>query len=146
MAVSVAAVMRHVRNFFERGWLDGAVRISGGVLSVPVNSPYIAISGSAYNDGVYRMISDTAAERPFRDETFDGRIWLLHPPDDFLSLCEDASRYDDHNPVGALKSETFGDYSYTRASAFVTGGMNTWETAFAARLRPYVRMFTEVDA
>ena len=144
MAVSVAAVMRHVRNFFERGWMDGTLIISGGVLSVPVDAPYIAITGSRHNDGVHRMLSDTVAERPLRNETFSGRIWLLYPPADFLDLCRDASKFDDKNPAGELKSESFGEYSYTRASAG-SGGLLTWETALASRLMPYRRMFTEVD-
>lgn len=145
MAVSVAAVMRHVRNFFERGWIDGTLVISGGVLSTPADAPYIAIAGSSYNDGVYRMISGTVAERPLRDETFDGRIWLLYPPADFLDLCKDASTFDDKNPAGALKSESFGEYSYTRAASGGTGGLHTWDTALSSRLRPYMRMFTEVS-
>lgn len=144
MAVSVAAVMRHVRNFFERGWVDGTLVISGGVLSVPVDAPYIAITGSRYNDGVHRMLSDTVAERPLRDETFSGRVWLLYPPADFLDLCRDASEFDDKNPAGALKSESFGEYSYTRASAG-SGAPLTWETALQSRLMPYRRMFTEVS-
>lgn len=144
MAVSVAAVMRHVRNFFERGWVDGTLVISGGVLSMPADAPYIAITGSSYNDGVYRMLSGTVAERSLRDETFDGRIWLLYPPADFLVLCRDASEFDDKNPAGALKSESFGEYSYTRASAG-SGDLLTWETALASRLMPYRRMFTEVS-
>ena len=145
MAVSVAAVMRHVRNFFERGWVDGTLVISGGVLSVPVDAPYIAITGSRYNDGVHRMLSDTVAEHPLRDETFSGRIWLLYPPADFLDLCRAASEFDDKNPAGALKSESFGEYSYTRAAVGGTGGLHTWDTALMSRLRPYMRMFTEVD-
>lgn len=144
MAVSVDAVMRHVRNYFERGWVDGTLVISGGVLSVPVDAPYIAITNSRYNDGVHRMLSDTVAEHPLRDETFSGRIWLLYPPANFLDLCADASSFDEKNPAGALKSESFGEYSYTRASAG-SGDLLTWETALASRLMPYRRMFTEVN-
>lgn len=145
MAVSVAAVMRHVRNFFERGWIDGPLTISGGVLPVPADAPYIAITGSAYNDGVHRMASPVEAEKPLTDESFSGRVWLLYPPADFLELCGDASAFDEKNPVGALKSESFGEYSYTRASAGGSGGMPTWQSALALRLQDYKRMFTEVD-
>lgn len=143
MAVSISAVMRHVKNYFARGCMDGEFSVSGGKLTPAPASPYIAVSGSAGLDGVH-PVSDLPSDVT---ETFTGRVWLLHPPEDFLALCEKISKYDDANPVGAMQSESFGDYTYRRASVGMngSGGVASWQTAFAQQLVPYRRMYTEVD-
>lgn len=145
MAVSVAAVMRQVRNFFERKseTKDGRFTIADSALSPAPAAPWIAISGSRYNDGVYRVIGNGGLDS-VTDETFDGRVWMLYPPKDFLALCEEISAYDDKNPPGAYQSESFGGYSYTR-SAGSGGGVATWQQAYKDRLVPYQRMFTGVS-
>lgn len=158
MTVSIAAVMRLVRNYFERECIEGSFAISGGVLEPMPDAPYIAISGSARHDGVFpasALSGELTGDElcglikhdivPGKDETFDGKVWGLHPPDDFLALCEEISAYEDKNPIGAPQSESFGAYSYTRPSVGGTAG-NGWEAAFSGRLLPYRRMFTEVSA
>lgn len=140
MAVSIAAVMRRVRNFFERESIEGSFTITGGVLEPMLDAPYIAISGSAWHDGVFPY-GELPEDRP--DETFDGNVWGLHPPLDFLMLCEQIAEYEAKNPVGAYQSESFAGYSYTRAT--ISGACIGWEAAFGMQLAPYRRMFTEVD-
>lgn len=139
MAVTVESVMRCVRNFFEKGYMDGTFTVSGGQITpcVPPGVWY-AVEGSSANDGVYspRETMDGA------EETFTGRVWLLAPPRAFLRLCEEISEYDRKNPAGAMQSESFGNYSYTRAGG--QNGVQTWQEAYAAQLVPYRRMFTEV--
>lgn len=146
MAISIERVMRRVRNYFQRGYTEGTFAITGNVLSPAPSAPWVKISGSAYHDGVYECCSGYLQGVPEgrQDETFTGVVWMLYPPDDFLALCEEIRDYDQKNPVGALQSETFGDYSYNRGSG-ANGGTMSWETAFAAHLAPYRRMFTEVD-
>lgn len=139
MAVSIAAVMRHVRNFFERGCMEGEFTVSGGVLTPAPRAPYVAIEGSVFNDGVYR-IDELKKDQ---DETFIGRVWALHPPDDFVQLCEEIALYDEKNPTGSMQSESFGEYSYTRMGGVY--GTPEWTTVFNKRLNSYRHMFTEVD-
>lgn len=142
MSVSIAAVMRRVRNFFEREKIEGTFAISGGMLTPSPNAPYWAISGSARYDGVWpenKLPIDRA------DETFEGTVWGLHPPDDFLALFEAIKAYDANCPAGSLQSESFGDYSYTRGGAGSNGGFG-WESVFDTLLTPYRHMFTEVKA
>ena len=145
MAVTIAAVMRSVRNFFTRGFYRGQIAITGNALLPAQDAPYIAIQGSRHHDGVYRVINGNLQDMSdgMPDETFDGIAWKLYPPVDFISLCQQISAYDDKNPTGAPTSESFGDYSYSRASG--PSGTLTWEEAFARRLIPYRRMFSEVD-
>lgn len=144
MAVTVAAVMRQVRNHFEREPVEGVFTITGNGLSPAPDAPWVAIRGSKYHDGVYELAGGylQGAEGDL-DEEFDGLVYPLHPPRDFLRLCEDIAKYDEQTPVGALQSESFGAYSYTRASG-AAGGVMGWQEAFSAQLAPYRRMFSGV--
>lgn len=140
MAVAMGSVMRHCRNYFETGSYDGEIVIEGGQLITPAlaHGRYIAIRGSAYNDGVHQ-VGDALT-----DETFTGRVWVLSPPAAFVALVEEISAYDDKNPVGALQSESFGSYSYSRGSAGNVTGAAGWHGAFAGRLNDYQRLMSEV--
>lgn len=137
MAVSIAAVMRHVRNYFERGCVEGEFAVSGGVLTPAPNAPFFAVEGSMFHDGVYRP--GEMKEAPH--EKFSGKVWLLCPPDDFLKLCEEISAFDDANPASTMQSESFGEYSYTRGG---DSSKQTWAAVFSSKLNSYRRMFTEV--
>lgn len=140
MAVTVGSVMRHCRNYFERGLFDGDFTIQGGALVSPAlaDGRYIAISGSAYNDGVHKVGADTLT-----DESFTGRVWLLSPPASFIALAGEIAEWDEKNPTSAYTSESFGNYSYTRASDG-QGGAATWQSIFASRLRDYQLLSSEV--
>lgn len=140
MAVTIGSVMRHCRNYFECGCYDGECVIANGALVTPAlaDGRYIAISGSVYNDGVYKLGTDVLTE-----ETFTGRVWLLSPPASFIALCDEIADYDAKNPAGAYLSETFGEYSYQR-SANTQGVTSTWQSAFAARLADYQLLRSEV--
>ena len=143
MAVSVAAVMRQCRNFFQTGYMDGTFRITGNALP-DVDSPWVFISGSRYHDGVWQLFNGYLTGRSvdgLQDEEFTGRVWLLSPPPDFLDLCKDIASYEEKNPVGAMASESFGAYSYTRGTV---NGSTGWADVFSASLIPYRRMYSEV--
>ena len=140
MAVSIGSVMRHCRNYFERGFYDGECVVQNGALVTPAlaDGHYIAISGSVHNDGVYKLGTDVLTE-----ETFTGRVWLLSPPASFIALCDEIAEYDAKNPAGAYLSETFGEYSYQR-SANTQGVTSSWQSMFAARLADYQLLRSEV--
>ena len=140
MAVTIGSVMRHCRNYFERGYMDGDFVIQGGGMVSPAlaDGRYIAISGSAGNDGVHLLGADVLT-----DEAFTGRVWLLSPPAVFVELCAEITEYDRKNPTGAYLSESFGTYSYQRAQN-TQGQAATWQSAFAARLRDFQMLRSEV--
>ena len=147
MSVSILTVMRSVRNFFHDGYREGLFTIVGNVISPVPDAPYIAISGSRQHNGVFACSPDGALSgfpEGKHDEEFSGKVWMLYPPDDFLQLCEQINQYDQKNPIGAMHSESFGDYSYTRGTDD-QGGIPTWQEAYSGQLREYRRMFTEVD-
>lgn len=140
MAVSMGSVMRHCRNYFVTGYLDDTYTIDGGQLTAPAlpHGSYVAITGSRYNDGVHQIGDELT------DETFTGRVWVLSPPASFVDLCKEISEYDDKNPVGALQSESFGNYSYSRGAAGNSTTNAGWVSAFAGRLSDYQRLMSEV--
>ena len=147
MAVSVAAVMRHCRNYFETGYMDGTFRITGNALSADVGGVhYVYISGSLMHDGVWEICNGYLTGRDvtgLMNEEFDGRVWLLAPPVDFLDLVREMQQYEEKNPVSAVIRETFGGYSKEIAS--VNGVPLNVQTAFSTQLAPYKRrMYTEV--
>lgn len=140
MAVSVAAVMRHINNFFEVGSISGRIAISGNAIVPDTGSAWCYISGSWMHDGLWPVQDGKLQGLPdgLPDEEFDGRVWQISPPPDFLDLCKEISAYDDKVPAGAMVSESFGSYSYNR------GSVRSWMSEFSERLLPYRRMFTEV--
>lgn len=140
MAVTIGSVMRHCRNYFERGYIDGDFTIENGAITFPslADGRYIAISGSACNDGVYKIGTDTMT-----DEVFTGRVWLLSPPADFVALAEDIRAWEEKNAPSVYTSENFGEYSYSRAGDGA-GGVATWQSVFSARMRNYQKLSSGV--
>ena len=141
--------MRSINNYFETGYIKSTFKIENGLIS-PNNifreGDYIAIEGSFYHDGVWKIgPSFILADYPVgvTSEAFVGRVWFLHPPISFLNLCAEIADFDVQNPVGANKSESLGSYSYTRETT-ENGTVKTWRGVYEAQLAPYRRMFTEV--
>lgn len=149
MTVSVGQVMRSINNFFESGYRATTYTITDGAISPSeLLSPgmYIAITGSVFHDGVWKLGEGlTLLDFPEHDpkETFYGRVYFLHPPKEFLETCQSIAEFAKKTPVSGLQSESFGEYSMTRANG-KNGGILTWQEAFADALTPYRRMYSEV--
>lgn len=145
MSVSVETVMRYINNFFEVCEYHGEFAIEDHKLQLPDEMPtgtFIAVKGSLFNDGVHRL---ELTHRFNTDETFNGVVYVLHPPESFLAICSEIAEYDEKNPTGSFVSESFGGYSYSRGSGSAeTGTASTWQQAYTVALRPYRRMYTEV--
>lgn len=149
MTVSVGQVMRSINNFFESGYRATTYTIKDGQLlphELFADGMYIAITGSVFHDGVWQL-GENGYLRDYPEmvsnETFFGRVYFLHPPRDFMKLCADISEFAQKTPVGGLQSESFGEYSMTRANG-KNGGILTWQEAFADALKPYRCMYSEV--
>lgn len=144
MLQTVSALMSQCRNYFETGYIDGTFRITGNVLEGVEGAHYVYISGSLYHNGVWELCDGYLTGRDvggLHDEEFDGRVWVLTPPPDFLDLCKSIKAYDEKNPMSAIIRETFGGYSREWASEMMG---KTGAEVFANRLIVYRRMFTEV--
>ncbi len=146
--VTIADVMKACRNYFVYGYNDANYSITTGGKITPADDivGYVAVQGSHLNDGVYFCENGTledGRDMDFYAETFSGRIWMLAPPRDFIAIVGEIELYEKKNAVSPMQGESFGAYSYTKASG--KRGVLTWQEAFADRLRPYMRLLSEVD-
>lgn len=130
---------------------------------------YFRLLGSRFNDGLHQAAPEgsgeeggpagdkapgafgaegsgprgSRAEPPLRDESFEGVVWALAVPPEVVRLAREIEAWQErHGPaaLGPYASESFGGYSYTRATDAATGGPLTWQGAFRARLAPYRRL------
>lgn len=107
-------------------------------LSFLDDNQYFRIVGSKFNDGVYKYDNKLTLV----DETFQGAIWSMSVPPDFINAVQEAEQYLTTHPLGMeYQSESFGGYSYSRG-----GGNNSsagfWflPTTIAKRLNQYRRL------
>ena len=142
MTVTVPDVMREIRNCFPVSVLDGTWTIDGGRLT-PVSAlegyAWVALEG-AVQSGVHAIENGVLVSA--WDESWQGRVWLLSPPADFLALCRQITDWAAHQPDPSVHSESFGAYSRTALTAGCKPLM--WQDVFASALRPYRQMFSEV--
>lgn len=107
--------------------------IQGGSLELPflVHNQYFRIVGSVFNDGIHKYPTTDLI-----DEDFEGCIWAMAPTKDFLQLCDDIKAWSENNAPSPYTSESFGGYSYSRATKS-NGVAVDWQQVFASRLNRY---------
>lgn len=145
----IGEICAEIRNYFvKEGDIHiGDWSISNGTISPALDLPtsYFRIVGSRLNDGVHEVLADDLV-----DEEFHGGIWVMSPPADFLKLVEEIAEWQrrngsvDSQSMSPYQSESFGGYSYSKA----TGGSNgssgsavpTWQATYASRLNLYRRV------
>ena len=102
-----------------------------------LDGQYYRIVGSVFNDGVHKYGD---ANDVLKDEAqFHGAVWLMRVPQDFIDLVNEISEWQKKNAdilVSPYNSESFGGYSYTKASGGASGAYG-WQNAFASRLNRY---------
>lgn len=125
-------VMKHIRDYFPTGEAaEGKLTIEDGRISLPFLENYFLIEGSIYNDGVHER-SDTLI-----NETFEGRVSALRPPKAFLDLVGQIEEYEAAaGKPGPFQSESFGGYSYTRATN-AAGNIAGWQDVFKTKLNAW---------
>jgi hypothetical protein len=132
-----------IRNYFlrdkERDIHNGTYTIQGGTISLPflIDGQYFRIVGSVLNDGVYQYPAYELA-----DETFDGAIWAMAVPKDIIDLSDEIDAWVEKNNdilKSPYQSESFGGYSYSKASGGGSGAY-TWRDQFGAKLNRYRRL------
>lgn len=148
-------ICRELNNYFEYDKAFGKYEIINGTLILPqhlntekgkslhvLDDQYIRIVGSVFNDGVYQFPATG-----LHDETFEGAIWLLAFPIDFVALVSDIEEWQKKNGIDSaamspFTSESFGGYSYSKSGGSDASGkgQNTWQGAFKARLNAYRRI------
>lgn len=136
-------VLRHINNRFEHAYLEDTFEVSSGTFEVEgaQQGQYLWIEGSVFNDGLHQYpLSDLS------DETFDGRVVLLAVPRDVIDLADQISEWvADNSDVldSPYQSESFGGYSYTKASGSTSSdgsSLSGWEAQFRGHLDPWRKM------
>ena len=135
-------ILQHLRNWFliPGGIHEGTYTTEGGGIDLPFlqDGQYFRICGSVFNDGLHCYpCSDLKAE------TFKGTVWALAVPQAVVSLSEEINAWQEKNgeaSVGPYQSESFGGYTYTRATDEISGGAVTWENAFRKRLNQWRKL------
>ena len=137
-------LMRECRNWFvtPNGVHLGEFSIKGGSIALPFlrAGQYFRIMGSVLNDGVYQY-GDCA----LMDETFDGAIWAMAVPAEFLRLEEEIKEWRNKYESAAnspFQSESFAGCSYTKSSANGNSGgsVTGWQGVFASRLNKWRKL------
>lgn len=132
-------VLRHLRNWFvaPNGIHRGKYEIKEGGIKLPflIEGQYFRIVGSVLNDGLYQYPT-----QELRDEIFSGAIWALAIPRDVLELVNEIEQWNEKNPSGPFTSESFGGYSYTKATNSATGQPVTWKDAFRGALNQWRKL------
>lgn len=127
-----------LRNWFtqDKDKHYGTFTVTDGTIA-PLNflqdGQYFRIIGSVFNDGVHQYPS---AE--LTDEVFDGAVWAMRLPPAFLALAAEIKDYaqSDAAKVTPYTSESFGGYSYTKATD-ASGAALGWQAVFAKRLNQW---------
>ena len=140
----VGEVCARIHNYFEenpttggRMIYQGHYRIEKGVISLSFLAPgqYFRLFGSRFNDGVHMYGVDALT-----DEEFDGVVWEMRPPREFLDLCDEIQAWQDQYGGDAAKpyqsESVIGVYTYTQPK----DGPITWWQVFQPRLKPYMRL------
>lgn len=131
-------VLNFIHNYFIKEVYRGKFRISNNTFNCDFlqDGQYYKIIGSVFNDGVHKFPSDMLV-----DEEFDGEIWAMAVPPTVIALCEEINTYVEKyaDKINSpFQSESFGGYSYTKASGYNSSGSNSnpadWRTIFASRL------------
>ena len=129
-------VLMNIRRWFpvEGGIHSGTFTIKDGGVTLPflAEGQYFRICGSVFNDGLHQYnVLDLV------DETFTGTIWALAIPKAVIELADEIGKWQEKNGEAAsspFSSESFGGYSYSKATDAETGGAVTWQSAFKQQL------------
>lgn len=129
-------VLMNIRNWFtvDGGIHSGTFTIKDGGIALPflANGQYFRIIGSVFNDGLHQYPATDLV-----DEEFSGAIWALAIPKAVIDLANEIQKWQGKNgeaSVSPYQSESFGGYSYSKATDAETGGAVTWQSAFKRQL------------
>lgn len=128
-----------LNNFFEYAVYIGNVVIEDGNVQTDLlqDGQYFRIVGSVFNDGVYQY-----PQRQLKDEVYHGGLWAMAIPAEVIALNAEIDAWKDKymsldgEAMSPYQSESFGGYSYTKASGNSSSGRSTagWQDIFKSKL------------
>lgn len=150
MLPMLTELCQELRNWFDRKRIFGTITIRNGCIYVDGREiselqygMYFRIIGSFFNDGIHQNPSSD-----LHDETFDGAVWLLAIPTPIVELADEISAWQvkygaaNSEAMSPFESESYGGYSYTKASGRSSSGGSTssavsWKNAFMSRMNAW---------
>lgn len=131
-------ILMHLNNWFlvPDGVHEDTFEIMDGGIELPFLAPgqYFRICGSVFNDGLHQYPAENLT-----DETFTGAVWALAVPRQLVALADEIKAWVEKNQPSAYTSESFGGYSYSKATG-QNGAPMGWQDVFRAQLNPYRKM------
>ena len=135
-------ILRHLNNWFLVDIHEGTFTVGNGSIALPFlqNNQYFRIIGSVFNDGLHQYPAIDLT-----DETFAGTVWALAVPKAVVTLSEDIAAWEEKNGEAVSSpytSESFGGYSYTKASGGKadTTAVTGWQDAFRNQLNAWRKL------
>ena len=135
-------VLRHLNNWFLVEIHEGTFTVENGSITLPflLTNQYFRIVGSVLNDGLHQYPAVDLT-----DETFTGSVWALAVPKAVIDLSVEIEAWQEKNGEAVLSpytSESFGGYSYTKASGgnADTSAVTGWQDAFRSRLNDWRKL------
>lgn len=132
-------VLDYIHNYFEKKIVKGVFSILNGQIDNGAHylqgGQYYRIVGSVFNDGIWQYGEDV-----LQDEAFTGEVWCLAIPPRLIKLVKDIEDWNTKNKdviASPFQSESFGGYSYTKASGSAGNGNNgaySWRDVFSTQL------------
>ena len=135
-------ICRELNNWFDMRRIFGDFEITESGISNELNlqnGQFYRIIGSVFNDGVYQ-IGDAHV---FTPEIFTGAVWAMAVPPAVIALCGEIDAYTEKyaDQINSpFQSESFGGYSYTKASGNSDGSSSNpsdWRSVFAGQLNKW---------
>ena len=136
-------ICKELNNWFDTKRIFGEFTISDGVLQDVdiLDGQYYRIVGSVLNDGVYQF--NNPYLHPPKDETFNGAVWLMSVPLDVLNLDTEITAWVEKYSEAEnspYQSESFGGYSYSKASGSNGENGASWQSVFQPKLRNWRKL------
>lgn len=132
-------ILRHLNNWFLVDIHEGKFSVENGSIALPFlqTNQYFRVVGSVFNDGLHQYPATDLT-----DETFTGTVWALAVPKAVVTLSfeiEDWQKKFGEAVASPYTSESFGGYSYTKASGGKadTSALTGWQDAFRSRLNDW---------
>lgn len=141
-------VLRNLNNWFEVPGkrLTGFFQVEGGALTLPdgwlLDGQYFLVSGSVMNDGLHQWPAYDLV-----DEGFEGEVQAVAVPMAVQDLADRIETWWEKYGKAAespYQSESFGGYTYTKASGNGSQGGSqgrlTWRDAFRSELNRWRKL------
>lgn len=135
-------ILRHLNNWFLVDIHEGTFTVGNGSIALPFlqNNQHFRIIGSVFNDGLHQYPAVDLT-----DETFTGTVWALAVPKAVLTLSAEIDEWQEKfgdTVANPYTSESFGGYSYTKASGGKadTTAVTGWQDAFRNQLNAWRKL------